>query len=518
MAGLPMLSRALLRTPGFGAGARLVMPDERMLDLPERAVQFGTGAFLRGFIDFFVDEANRRGEFNGRIVAIGSTGSGRDARINDQDGLYTLSSRGIVGGELQVEHRIVGSVSRALSAQRDWDAVLECARNPELRVIFSNTTEVGIALDNDDRDPDASPPPSFPGKLTRFLLERARAVEFDVEKGVVVVPCELIEDNGDKLREMVLTLAARWRVEPEFAEWLDMGVPFCNTLVDRIVPGAPAPEEAATLAQTSGYDDAMLTTAESYRLFAIELPTTGGDFGGEVDISARLGFTNADAGIILAHDIAPFRLRKVRMLNGTHTISVPLALLAGCTTVREAVEHPAVGRFIRRALLDEIVEATEVPGGAQFARDVLDRFANPYIRHALVDITLQGTMKMRVRVVPSIVEFAARTGRTPASLAFGFAGFLFYMRGDAADARRAAGERIPADDHADEVRAFWRGSDGSASSLAAVAKRACSATSVWGTDLTAVPGFLDAVTEDLIRIQRDGAVAALDAHLAEVAV
>jgi len=513
-----MLTRALLRTPGFGTRAGLIVPSEQQLALPERAVQFGTGAFLRGFIDFFVDEANRRGEFNGRIVAIGSTGSGRDARINDQDGLYTLSSRGLAGGELQVEHRVVGSVSRALSAQRDWNAVLECARNPELRVVFSNTTEVGIALDNDDRDPEAAPPPSFPGKLTRFLLERARAVEFDVEKGVVVVPCELIEDNGDTLREMVLTLAARWKVEPEFAEWLDMGVPFCNTLVDRIVPGAPPPDEAAALAGTLGYDDAMLTTAESYRLFAIELPTTGGDFGGEVDISARLGFTNADRGIILAHDIAPFRLRKVRMLNGTHTISVSLALLAGCTTVREAVEHEAVGRFIRRALLDEIVAATEVPGGEQFARDVLDRFANPYIRHALIDITLQGTMKMRVRVVPSIVDFARRTGRTPASLAFGFAAFLRYVRGDATDARRAARERVPADDHADDVRAFWRDSSGAPASIAAVAKRACAATQLWGADLTAVPGFLDAVTEDLIRIQRDGVVAALDAHLAEVAV
>jgi tagaturonate reductase len=297
-----------------------------------------------------------------------------------------------------------------------------------------------------------------------------------------------------------------------------MGVPFCNTLVDRIVPGAPAPDEAATLAATSGYDDAMLTTAEAYRLFAIELPTTGGDFGGEGDIGDRLGFTDADSGIVLAHDIAPFRLRKVRMLNGTHTISVSLALLAGCTTVREAVEHEAVGRFIRRALLDEIVPATEVPEGAQFARDVLDRFANPYIRHALVDITLQGTMKMRVRVVPSIVDYAARHGRAPASLAFGFAAFLLYMRGDAAAARRAAGERVPADDHADEVRAFWGDRDGSATALATVAKRACGAESLWGADLTTVPGFLDAVTEDLIRIQRDGVVAALDAHLAEVAV
>lgn len=509
MGARPRLSRALLRTDDFVRRGDLIVPREAQLELPERIVQFGTGAFLRGFIDFFVDEANRRGELNGRIVAVGSTDSGRDSRINDQDGLYTLSSRGIVGGELRVEHRIVGSLSRALSARRDWAAVLECARNPDLRLVFSNTTEVGITLDNSDRDPEAAPPPSFPGKLTRFLLERARAVDFDVEQGVVVVPCELIEDNGDKLREMVLTLASRWKLEPEFAEWLDMGVPFCNTLVDRIVPGAPAPEEAASLAATLGYTDALLTTAEPYRLFAIELPTTGGDFGGEGDISQRLGFTEADSGIVLAHDIAPYRLRKVRLLNGTHTIAVPLALLAGCETVRDAVEDAVVGQFIRRALLDEIVPSTGAPGAAEFAREVLDRFANPYIRHALLDITLQQTTKMRVRVVPSIIELAARTGRTPRALAFGFAAFLVYMRRDGA-ARRA-------DDHAAEVRAFWGDGGDMPDAIAAVAERACAAVGLWGADLRAVPGFLTAVTEALTRILRDGVLAALDAHLAEAA-
>jgi tagaturonate reductase len=509
---LPTLDRALVRSSALSTGANVVVPTEAQLGLPERAVQFGTGAFLRGFIDFFVDEANRRGEFNGRIVAIGSTGSGRDARINDQDGLYTLSSRGIVDGALAVEHRIVGSVSRALSAQGDWSAVLDCARNPELRVVFSNTTEVGIALDESDTDPEAAPPRSFPGKLTRFLFERARSFDYDVAKGVLVVPCELIENNGDRLCEIVLTLAKRWALDARFASWLERAVPFCNTLVDRIVPGAPAADEKAALENTLGYADAMLTTAEQYRLFAIEQPRGG------ADIAERLGFAGADDGIIIADDIAPYRLRKVRMLNGTHTIMVSLALLAGCATVRDALEHEAVGRFIRRALLDEIVPATEVPGGAQFARDVLERFANPYIRHSLIDITLQGTMKMRVRVVPSIIQFAARTGRTPASLAFGFAAFLSYMRDADAHTKARAGGHAPPDDHAAAVRAFWRDADGSTASTTLIADRICSDLSLWGSDLRGVPGFLDAVTDDLLRIQRDGILAALDARLAEVTV
>jgi tagaturonate reductase len=512
MATLPTLNRALLRTPGFRERSAAIVPTDAQLALPERAVQFGTGGFLRGFIDFFVDEANRRGEFNGRIVAIGSTGSGRDARINDQDGLYTLASRGLVDGTLAIEHRIVGSVSRALSAQGDWSAVLDCARNPALRVVFSNTTEVGIALDESDTDPEAAPPRSFPAKLARFLFERARTLDYDGARGVLVVPCELIENNGARLREIVLALATRWKLDPRFARWIEDAVPFCNTLVDRIVPGAPAPDEARKLEQTLGYADAMLTTAEPYRLFAIEQPH------GASDIAARLGFAMADPGIVIAEDIAPYRLRKVRMLNGTHTIMVSLALLAACETVRDALEHDPVGRFIRRALLDEIVPATEVPGGAQFAREVLDRFANPYIRHALIDITLQGTTKMRVRVVPSIVEFAERTGRVPASLAFGFAAFLSYMRDGDANARAGSSGRTPPDDHAAELRAWWRDADGSTAGTTLVAERICGDVELWGTDLRAVPGFLDAVTEDLIRIQRDGVIAALDAHLSEVAV
>jgi tagaturonate reductase len=512
MATLPTLNRALLRSPGFRDRSPVLAPNEEQLALPERAVQFGTGALLRGFVDFFVDEANRRGEFNGRIVAIGSTGSGRDARINDQDGLFTLSSRGIVDGEPVVDQRIVSSMSRALSAQDDWGAVLDCARNPELRLVFSNTTEVGIALDDSDTNPDAAPPRSFPGKLARFLFERARTFDFDPAKGVVVVPCELIENNGRRLREIVLTLASRWKLDARFARWIDDAVPFCNTLVDRIVPGAPAPDEGATLAATLGYQDAMLTTAEPYRLFAIERP------GGAERFGEWLGIAAADRGIIITDDIAPYRLRKVRMLNGTHTIMVALALLAGCETVREALEHELVGRFIRRVLLDEIVPAAEVPGGAQFAREVLDRFANPYIRHALIDITLQGTMKMRVRVVPSIVEFAERTGRAPSSLAFGFAAFLSYMRDADATAPASARARRPPDDHAGELRAYWRDCDGSAAAMTLVADRICGDVALWGADLRAVPGFLDAVSEDLLRIQRDGVVAALDVHLAEVAV
>ncbi|MGZ8468697.1 MAG: tagaturonate reductase [Gemmatirosa sp.] len=492
---LPTLTRALALT----GDARVDMPSAEVLALPEVAVQFGTGAFLRGFIDHFVDAANRRGEFNGRIVAIGSTGSGRDRAFTDQDGLYTLVARGLAQGVAREEMRVVGAVSRALSAVTEWDAVLACARAPELRLVFSNTTEVGIALDADDRF-DLAPPRSFPGKLTRFLYERAHAFDFAPDRGVVVVPCELIEDNGDRLREIVLALADRWQLGDAFRRWIETAVPFCNTLVDRIVPGYPSEADADALQQTLGYRDELLTACELYRLFVIE---------GDPALRARLGFADADPGVVVTADARPFRERKVRLLNGAHTIAVSLALLAGCETVREAMTHPLVGPYVRRVMLDEIAPTLNDPQAEAFAYAVLDRFGNPYIRHALFDITLQATMKMRVRVVPTIERHVARTGTTPALLALGLAAFLLFARGDLQARRRDAGLTIPADDQAERLRALWAGH-----APDAVAQAALSDATLWGTDLTALPRLVDAVRDALARLLSDGVERTLEAHLA----
>jgi tagaturonate reductase len=463
---------------------------------------------LRGFVEYFLDEANRQGAFNGRVVAVGSTGSGRDAAFGEQDGLYTLVTQGIDGGAAREEQRVVGSVSRALSATTEWDAVLACARNPWLELVFSNTTEVGIALDEGDA-PDLAPPRSFPGKLTRFLFERARAFAFAPSKGVVVLPCELIEGNGDRLREIVLALAARWGLGDAFRRWVETSVPFCNTLVDRIVPGG-LPETLDGGGTAATYRDALRTVCETYRLFAIE---------GDDALRARLGFAGADPGVLVAPDITPYRERKVRLLNGGHTISVPLALLAGCETVREAVEHPLVGAFVRRAMLEEIAPTLGQADAAAYAQAVLARFGNPFIRHALFDITLQGTMKMRVRVVPTIARHAERVGHAPDALALGFAAYLLFMRGELHERRRAAGLPVPADDQGDRVRALWAahapGPGGApAAALDALVRAACADAALWGTDLARVPGFAEAVRDHLARLLADGVTRTLETHLA----
>jgi tagaturonate reductase len=498
----PMLSRELVGSRAIQRGApSLELPREEVLALPERALQFGTGALLRGLVDFFIDEANARGQFGGRIVMVGSTGSGRDRRLNEQDGLYTLVVQGLVDGAPRRDCRVIASVSRALAATSEWDAVLRAADSPAVDLIFSNTTEVGIALDEADASARVTneSPRSFPAKLARVLLHRARHFAYDPARAPLVIPCELIEDNGDRLRAIVTTLAERWALEPRFMAWLDRVV-FCNTLVDRIVPGAPSGEQARELDETLGYEDAMLTVCEPYRLFAIQ---------GDDALRARLGFADADPGIIVSEDIAPYRERKVRLLNGAHTSFVSLALLAGCTTVREAVEHPVISAFLRTVLFDEIVPSVSVPGATEFAREVVTRFANPYLHHALWDITLQGTTKFRVRLVPTILSYARRTGQAPRALALGFAGYLAFQRGELHEERRGAGATVPPDAAGDAVRARWTSaSDGD---LTGFVRQVCGAADLWGADLSAVPGFVDTVSDHLSRIRQEGAVAAMTA-------
>ena len=499
----PRLSREVVASPAFAADAEVELPPLSTLALPETVVQFGTGAFLRGFADYFIDEANRRGTFGGSVVAVSSTGSSRDAVLNEQDGLYTLAIQGLERGEARRRYRVISSVNRAISASDDWDAVLALARDPAIRVVISNTTEVGIAFDEADSF-DARPPRSFPGKLTRFLYERAVHFDFAVEQGVVVLPCELIEDNGSALGAIVGALARNWQLGERFKQWIKEAVEFRNTLVDRIVPGALPKDEAERLERAFGYRDGMVTACETYALFAIE---------GDERLRARLGFAD-DARIVIATDIRPYRERKVRVLNGGHTISVPVALLAGLETVREATDDNLVGAFMRRAILDEIVPSLDVPDAEPFARDVLQRFANPYIRHALIDITLHTTTKMRVRVVPSIVQYVERFDQPPEALAFGFAAYLAFLRGEIQVERRASGLPVPEDREGERIRSAWaRVKHGSDQALRDFVREMCADVALWGTDLSMLRGWCELVSDNLLRIVEYGMRPALEQHL-----
>jgi tagaturonate reductase len=500
MSDLPPLHPSLLARPGFRP-AGVTLPASDVLRFPEKVVQFGTGAFLRAFVDDFIDRANRAGTFAGRVVMVGSTESGRGDALGAQGGLYTLHTQGLEGGRPAESFTVVGSVSRALPATSRWAEVLACARDPYIELVVSNTTEVGIAHDPADT-PGPAAPRSFPGKLTAFLYERARAFDYHPDRGLVVLPCELIERNGATLREIVLRLAEAWRFEPAFAEWIEQAVPFCDTLVDRIAPGVPQGVERAAIEARLGYRDDLLTSAETYRLWAVQAPAAA---------RRRLPFAASDGRFVLTDDIEPYRQRKVRILNGGHTASVPVAFLAGCETVLEMMEHPRLGPFVCDAILAEIVPSLDAEGAEPFAREVIDRFRNPYLRHRLTDILLQSTSKWRLRLVPSIRRYHEKVGRVPRRLCLGFAAYLHLLRG--ADAREAKvtierGGRMHSirDDQAPALYALWRKSP----DPQAMARDVAGRVDLWGVDLDQFDGFSTTVGAFLATLEAGRIDAALD--------
>lgn len=491
MRELPRLDASLLRQQPLDSRS-VDLPPPSASALPEKAVQFGTGAFLRGFIDFYIDEANRKRLFNGRIVAISSTTSGRGDALNSQDGLFTLVTEGIAQGSPVRELRVVSSLSRSVSADDDWDAVLEIARNPDTELVFSNTTEVGIQLDESDLRSESAPR-SFPGKLAAFLLERGRHFSYAPDKGVTVVPCELIERNGAQLREFVQRMAEIWNADTAFHAWLNESVVFYDTLVDCIVSGTPKAEDRNALAQELGFRDDLVTVCEPYRLFALQ-PSAGS--------TAPLPFAEAHRSIILTDDISPYRLRKVRILNGTHSIMAPLGLLAGKNTVFETMSDPVLRAFIEGMIFTEIAPTTGAPNAEGFAQEVIGRFSNPYLEHSLIDITLHGTAKLGVRIVPSILAYVDKFGRIPDLLGFGFAAFLLFLRADIHARRRQQKLHVPSDTGGEQVTRAWttfRPED-----PAVFVQSVASMSSIWGADLSAIPGFVIHVEKQLTAIMREG--------------
>ena len=391
------------------------------LDYPERVIQFGSGALLRGFINFFIDQANRQEVFQGRAVVVNNTSSGRGALLNEQDGLFTLCVEGFADGETQQEYLINASISRALPAVDHWPEVLKCAANPDITVVTSNTTEVGITLHEDD-DLSAQPPQSFPGKLAAFLHERFQQLGGTAETGLVMLPTELIIDNGSKLRDIVLRLAEINQLGDEFVAWVTEHNLFCNTLVDRIVPGEPDEAKQQAIEKELGYRDGLLTVSEVYRFFAIE--------GDESLLYNKVPFLRTDPGIVIALDITPYRERKLRILNGGHTISVAAGFLCALRTVHDCLEDAVMGAFITQIIHDEIVPSLDIdPAMArEFADAVLDRFRNPFINHQLISITLQYTSKMNMRNGLTFRRYYDQFGKVPERMCAGFAAYLLFTR------------------------------------------------------------------------------------------
>lgn len=360
-----------------------------MSDLPETVLQFGGGKFLRAFADLFIQQANDGGQNVGRVVVVQSTVSERARLLNQQQGRYHVLIRGLADGKVIEEVHEVQSIRRALVAQTDWNEVLAVGRASELRIILSNTTETGLTLEPGDRA-DAAPPKSFPAKLLLVLKARYESGL----PGVTIVPCELIEDNADRLIGLILEQARLWQLPAAFTDWLQTECLWRNNLVDRIVTGKPAEHPLVAT-------DPLLITAEPYALWAIEEQKPGPFF--------------ENPAIRRTPDVTPFYLRKVRILNAAHTSLVNIAAPRGFTTVREAVLNPEIAGWLRGLLFEEIVPTLEgrVEDPEAFAKQTLERFANPFLEHKLSDIALHQETKIKIRLVPTREEYRAKFGREP---------------------------------------------------------------------------------------------------------
>ncbi len=475
------------------------------LNLSEKVLQFGTGVLLRGLPDFFIDKANKQGIFNGRIVVVKSTSTGDADAFAKQDGLYTICVRGIDAGKKVEENILNTSISRVLSAKSEWNKVLECAANPEMQIVISNTTEVGITLLPTD-DIKSDPPESFPGKLLAFLYKRYQVFNGDVTKGMVIIPTELITDNGKKLESIIEELAHINKLEYEFIDWLENANYFCNSLVDRIVPGKLPATKQAEVEKQLGYTDELMIMSEVYRLWAIE--------SGDKNVKEILSFAKADDGVVIAANIDRFRELKLRLLNGSHTFSCGLAHLAGFHTVKDAMNDNSFATYITNLMMQEISpaiinEEISLQDAKNFATTVLDRYRNPHIDHQWLSITMQYSSKMQMRNIPTLLSYYEKVGTVPEHMALGFAAHILFMRSEKDALNKFWGEvngrkYLINDDNAAYYAEAWK-----QFSIHELVRKLLSNTEHWGTDLSALSGFVEAVSRNLDGLISDGAAAML---------
>lgn len=451
---------------------------------PERIVQFGGGNFLRGFVDWIVEQLNQQTDFDSSVVIVKPTPHGSYAALDAQAGLFHVRLTGGAADNPVTHTALVTCVSRTVNPYMDYAVYLSLARQPELRFIISNTTESGIVYDPDARLTD-QPSAAFPAKLTAFLYERYQHFGGDRASGCIVLPCELIERNGEQLKKLIVRYADLWQLEPGFTGWLDQSCLFCNTLVDRIVSGFPPGDSTAHFAAL-GYTDQLLVEGEAYHSWIIEAP---------VWLERELPFHLTDLNVRIVDDVRPYHALKVRILNGAHTSLALLGLLLGVETVREAIENPVLGRFIRDLVFADIVPTLTLPEAPQFAEAVLKRFQNPFLHHRLASIAQNSLSKFRTRLLPTLAAGAQR-GEAPERLTLVFAALIRFYGGG------WRGTALPVND--DPAQVAWLSQLG-ASGLSPyeMASKVLANQPLWGADLTTIPQLRDRVSNALGNMEVD---------------
>lgn len=454
---------------------------------PEKVLQFGEGNFLRAFVDWMIDKANRDGIYRGSIVLCQPIAQGLKDMINAQDGVYTLAMRGAENGQPVENIEVITSVSRCINPYENYEDLMEIARSADLEVVVSNTTEAGIAYHEGDRLTDR-PPVSFPAKVTAFLYERYKAFNGDPQKGLLFLPVELIDNNGAELKRIVLKYAEEWELGQEFTEWVNTANEFTSTLVDRIVTGYPR-DEISYFEEKLGYKDNIIDTSELFNLWVIE---------GDKKWADKLPVHKTDANVIWTDDVKPYKKRKVRILNGAHTSTVLAAYLAGFDIVGDFMKDDTVRTFMNDVIYKEVIPTLDLPKEEleSFAAAVNDRFANPYIKHNLLDIALNSCSKFNARCLPSLLGYVEEKGKLPKCLTFSLAAFIKFYQGEWKDGvytgTRKDGTQYPLRDDEAVIRFFadaWAENDAEKTAESVLSNK-----DFWsGKDLTEVPGLKDAV-------------------------
>jgi tagaturonate reductase len=455
--------------------------------LPIKIIQFGEGNFLRAFVEYAIQTLNKEVAFNAGIAVVQPIEKGMVSMLNDQDGLYTLFTKGIKNGTTIENKELITNIVAGIDPYINFEEYLNLAKETALEFIISNTTEAGISYAASDEF-DMSPPSSFPAKLTRLLFERFNHFEGAVDKGLTIIPCELINHNSDTLKEIILDYIALWNLPDEFKYWVMNSCTFHNTLVDRIVPGYPKNEIEAYNKQLD-YKDDLLVTAETFFLWVIE---------GDKSLKEKLPFHKTDLDVKIVDDMQPYRTRKVRILNGAHTAMVPFSLLYGNETVKETVEESFTGPFIRSLVFDEILPTLDMDKDelVDFAEEVFDRFRNPFIKHQLASIALNSISKFKVRVLPSLLDYLNNKGTLPIKTVFAFACLIHFYKGSYKD------QKMPVNDDpiiVKEMAEIW-----SLSSLNDIVHQILAKKTYWDQDLNQVKGLTNAIITSLELIEEYG--------------
>lgn len=468
---------------------------------PVRVMQYGDGNFLRAFVDYGIDVANEERGFDSNVAIIIPTrphaGNERRKRLfAEQDNYYTVCLRGKKQGQAYKENRVISCVAGVYSCYTDYEAYIALAESPELEFVVSNTTEAGIVYEPSDKLED-KPAEHFPAKLTQFLYHRFRHFQGAEDKGLVMLPAELIDHNGEQLLACVLKYMELWQLEDSFKTWVEGACVFANTMVDRIVPGYPK-EEAAAISEELGYEDQLLDQAEPFGLWVI----------GTESLKERLPLSTDKLDVVFTDKIEAYKERKVRILNGAHTSMVLGAYLAGLDYVGQAMADADVRRQLEQSVYGELVPTVHLPReeAEAFARAVFERFENPFVKHALLSISLNSISKWRARVLPSIKDTLADKGTLPPWLTYSLAALLAFYRtaekGEGCLKAKRGSDVYEIKDDADKLD-FIAAHAGQATE--AYARAVMEQADWWGEDLTKLPGFFEAVLHNLQRIEAAGA-------------